>query len=198
MDDELEEDERITKSRGGNSPDYTPNESIRVSDEDQRVFFNKKQKASKIKTEARKAQDKQYINQVRQLKEKAAALRKVSINTANVEPRTSAAHLTHPTSHSRERRRSSSEMGNIGNAYTGRNTCFSQIHSASRPSTTTAGKGGCNISIASGNTNNSIANSYPSSSLASQTHNHQQISSSNSVNFFDQLDRPIELPKRSH
>ena len=45
LDDEIEEDERIC---GRDSPDYSPNENIRVSDEDKRIFFNKKQKAQKV------------------------------------------------------------------------------------------------------------------------------------------------------
>ena len=78
LDDEVEEDERTTDQNGGNSPSYEPNSAIKVSEEDQQVFFGKRLKSTKIKTEARKQQDRQYVNQVRLLKEKAEELRKLS------------------------------------------------------------------------------------------------------------------------
>ena len=83
LDDEIDEAE----GGGGDSPEYAPNENIQISEEDQRIFFNKRPKMSKIKTEARKMQDREYINQVRQLKEKAAALRKLTCSDAQVSSR---------------------------------------------------------------------------------------------------------------
>ena len=78
LDDEIEEDERTTNQNGRDSPSYAPNASIKISEEDQQVFFGKKMKSSIVKTEARKQQDRHYVNQVRLLKEKAEELRRLS------------------------------------------------------------------------------------------------------------------------
>ena len=63
---------------GRDSPSYAPNAAIKMSEEDQQVFFGKKLKPSIVKTEARKQQDRHYVNQVRLLKEKAEELRRLS------------------------------------------------------------------------------------------------------------------------
>ena len=85
LDDEIEEDERNSNLNGSHSPTYAPNSTLKVSEEDQQIFFGKRAKPSKIKTEARKQQDKHYVNQVRLLKEKAEELRRLSAKSSKSE-----------------------------------------------------------------------------------------------------------------
>ena len=76
LDEELDEYENAD---GGDSPSYAPNENIRVSEEDEVLFFNKKPKKSIIKSEVQKARDMKIVQEVRQLKEKADELRKLQL-----------------------------------------------------------------------------------------------------------------------
>ena len=185
LDDEIELEERSTNPHGGGSPSYAPNEDIRVSEEDQRVFFNKRQKLAKIKTEARRLQDRQYVSQVRQLKEKAAELKRMSsgttnevchgfnlqVNTSNIIPRKSNVVLE-KTSTVRSQKR--------------QDTVFAQKPSKSRLSSTHLREGVSNINFASSSPNN-ILDSYSTTFQTGQSISCQQSPSSPSVDFFNNL-----------
>ena len=188
LDDELKEDERITGSHGRDSPDYTPNEDIRVSVEDQRIFFNRKQKVAKIKTEARKEKDRQYINQVRQLKEQASTLRRLSSNRGR--PGQTATVATHTVHNGRVRGRLASEPDNISRSNTDKSTSVSGTNAILRQSTT-LGRSRCNTVIASSSNTNSIADSNPNSSHVSLSVFDQLISSACS-NVQKQKEKDVE------
>ena len=152
LDDEVEEDERGTDNQGGDSPSYAPNQAITVSEEDQRIFFNKKQKFSKIKTEARRMQDREYVNTVRQLKEKAAELRRLSSNSTILPQRSRQETRTTPAN--REKDRITMNGHNSERSLKNLHHSFAQNINKSRLSSTPIREHGSNISIASSSTSN--------------------------------------------
>ena len=162
LDDELEEDERIS---------YAPNQAITVSEEDERIFFNKKQKISKIKTEVRRKQDREYVNSVRQLKEKAAELRRISYNSTTIAH--GSVQETRSTLANREKDRISLKEQNSGRSGKNEPHISAQNNYRGRCSSTPIREVGSNISIASSSTSN-ILGSRSALYQPNQTLWHQQ------------------------
>ena len=203
LDDELEEDGGIC---GRNSPDYSPNENIRVSDEDKRTFFNKKQKAQKVKTEARKIQDKEYITQVRRLKEKAASLRRYE-KVVSQQHRLSSTKTMHSNEQRRELEKTIPVRENGSNVSNRSNPSLVYSRQSSSQSSTANNVNrsfkGANTNPISAqreqqmclgfnNSNNSNSNTSPyetQTSLSSHNSLQNRNSSNSGGNFFDQLIR---------